>query len=388
MRTAPSPNCGRRLVAPRTLIAPAVLATALLGTAAVGVIAGRPVAALSTANQTASKAKTSVWRWRVVARVGPYGDHVSGTPLTAHSAKDAWSIWAGARSTAVERLVGTGWKQVPLPAKLTDYVRSTVGFDGDSATDFWLFDAYRKDSVLRFTGGKWTLQQIPSWVLPVAGGGELSGVTPTAFGPGNVWVFNSSYAYAAHYNGHAWAKVKLPLVPNQVSAVGPDDIWAIAARGANVAWHWNGKTWTAIKIPKATTGNTPEIFGPLIATGPESAWVWRTVLAPTPHTDAEVLHWNGKSWQKVAGTPADNLISVAPDGSGGLWVIGTDLYSNDVISFYHLTGDRWTKADPPAGVSLQDFAYLTWIPGTRSLWGTATADSSKGSDGALIKYGP
>ena len=65
--------------APRALIAPAVLASALVATAAVGVIAGgRPVAALSTANQSATDAKAVIAKtvaktagWRVITAVGP-----------------------------------------------------------------------------------------------------------------------------------------------------------------------------------------------------------------------------------------------------------------------------------------------------------------------------
>jgi hypothetical protein len=396
MRTARSPSHARRPTAQRTLLAPAVLAVALLATAAVGVIAGRPVAALSAADQAAiearavtagkapaAKQQATTLGWRTVAAVGPDNEGVSGT-LTAGSAEDAWSVWTGTHFTEVQRLVGAEWTRVPLPAKLTDYVRSAVAFDGDSPTDFWLLDYYRTNRALRFTGGKWTLQPIPPWVLQQIN--ELSDVNVTVFGPGNVWVFSlGTDAYAAHYNGHAWAKVKLPVAPYEVSAVSPDDIWAMA--GTDVAWHWNGSTWSATKIPYAA-GNQPQGFGNLTATGPKSAWVWRTILYPGPHTDADVLHWNGKSWRRVAATPADVIASVAPDGSSGLWATGFDNYPGDgSYRFYHLTGSRWTPVAPPRGVTGQQPENLTWIPGTRSLWGTATGLTRKGSDGVIIKYG-
>jgi hypothetical protein len=393
MRTTRSLNCGRRPIAPRTLIAPAVLATALLATAAVGLIAGRPVAVLSTANQAAIQSRAVAARtltkasgWRVVATVGPYNQDVSGK-LAANSAKGAWSVWTGTRFTAVQRLVGTAWTRVSLPAKLVGYVRSAVAFDGDSAADFWLFSSYRTNRALRFTGGKWVLQPIPSWVLQhTGGGGELSDVTTTVFGPGNVWVFGDADAYAAHYNGHAWAKVKLPAVPDEVSAVSPDDIWALAGKGGNVAWHWNGKKWTATKIPNAA-GNQPQSFGNLVATGSKSAWVWRTILYPGPHTDADVLYWNGTSWRRVAGTPADIIDSVTPDGAGGLWASGVDLNPGGFNLFYHLTSGHWTEVDPPSGMWDQAAESLTWVPGTRSLWGTASGISNKGNYGVLLKYG-
>jgi hypothetical protein len=401
MRTARSPNRGRRPAAQRTLLgpavlAPAVLAAALVATAAVGVIAGRPVAALSAASQAAIEARTVVAGkaaaaptakapgWRVVAAIGPYNEAVTGT-VSAGSAKDAWSVWTGTAFTAVERLVGTRWSRVPLPATLTAYARSAVAFGGDSANDFWLFDSHSATHALRFADARWTLQPIPAWVLQrQPGGGGLS-ASAAVFGPDNVWVFGlDAAAYAAHYDGHGWAKVRLPAAPDEVSAVSPDDIWALHG---NVAWYWNGSKWTADKIPKAA-GNAPVSFDDLAVTGPGSAWVWRTVLAPGRATEVDQLHWNGTSWRRAGtGAPADQVDSFAPDGSGGLWATGVDDNPSGFSLFYHLTGGRWNEVRPPSGILDQQPESLTSIPGTHSVWGTATGLTDKGSYGVIIKYG-
>jgi hypothetical protein len=402
MRTARSATRGRRLSAQRTLLGPAVLgpaalATALVATAAVGVIAGRPVAALSTASQAAIEAKAVVPGkaavapaaktpgWRVVATVGPDNEAVTGT-VSADSATDAWSVWTGTAFTAVERLQGTRWSRVPLPATLTAYARSAVAFGGDSPTDFWLFNSRSATHVLRFAGARWTLQPIPSWVLQrQSGGGGLS-VSAAVFGPDNVWVFGlRTDAYAAHYDGRGWARVRLPAVPDEVSAVSADDIWAL---NGNAAWNWNGQNWTASQIPNAA-GSPPESFDHLTATGPGSAWVWRNVLVPGRPAEVEQLHWNGTAWRRAgAGTPAGLVDSVVPDGSGGLWATGVDVSPGGFNLFYHLAGGRWSEARPPGGVWDQQPESLAWIPGTHSVWGTATGLTSKGSDGVIIKYGP
>ena len=391
MRTTRSPHGGRRTAAPRALIAPAVLASALVATAAVGMIAGgRPVAALSTANQSASDSRAVIAKtvaksagWRVITTVGPYNEGVSGT-LTANSAADAWSVWTGTQYTAVERLVGGHWTRVPVPVKLTGYVRSAVAFGGASASDFWLFDSYRANHALRFTGGKWTLAADPGLGAAAAvRRGRAERRHHLGFGPDNVWVFGlEAGAYAAHYNGRTWAKVRLPAVPDAVSAVSPDDIWALHG---DTAWHGNGKMWTATKIPKAA-GNPPEAFGNLTVAGRNSAWVWRTILVPGPHADAAVLHWNGAAWRRVAGTPADIIDSVAPDGSGGLWATGVDVNPGGFHLFYHLTGGHWAEVNPPAGMWDQAPEHLTWIPATHSLWGTASGLTNKGEYAEIIKY--
>ena len=285
MRTARSPSRGRRLSAQRTLLAPAVLATALLATAVVGVIAGRPVPTRPAANQAAIEARavvageaagaktTGTAGWRVVATIGPYNGAVTGT-VSAGSGGEAWSVWSGTAFTAVERQDGARWSRVQLPAALTAYARSAVAFGGESATDFWLFSSRSATSAVRFTGGRWTLQPIPSWVLqrPSIGGGPS--VSAAVFAPDNVWVFGlDAGAYAAHYDGRRWAKVPLPAVPDEVSAVSADDIWALHA---NQAWRWNGGKWSAGKIPSAAR-KPPERLGDVTVAGPGGARARRTV---------------------------------------------------------------------------------------------------------------
>jgi hypothetical protein len=267
------------------LLAPAALATALVATAAVGVIAGRPVAVVSAAGQAAIEARTVVpgkapapataraAGWRMVAAVGPSDEDVTGR-VSANSATDAWSIWTGTAFTAVERLNGARWSRVPLPAALAGYARSAVAFGGDSATDFWLFSSLSPTHVVRFADGKWSVAPIPSWVLQRPSGGAGRSVTAAVFGPDDVWLFGlDAAAYAAHYDGHGWAKVRLPAAPDQVTAVGPDDIWA---QHANQAWHWNGAQWTAGPIPKAVR-NPPDRLGDVTVAGPGSAGGRRSV---------------------------------------------------------------------------------------------------------------
>ena len=361
-------------------------AAAILATAALGIAASGPIAAAATGARL-TRSGTTTPGWRVVKTIGPPDAGVSGL-LTAVSAKDAWSVWSGAGFTAVEHWTGSGWARVPLPARLDAYAQSTVSVGASSASDVWLFGTHRTTGVLRWTGGRWELQAIPSWVLRRDSTGTVT-ATSAVFSPGNVWVFSlGTGAYAAHYNGRAWAKVKLPAVPVSVSAVAPGDIWALGPN-INSVMYWNGKKWGTIRLPVLPLPKGATVsYSNMTAVGPKNAWLFRSISLPSSSFPlTATMHWNGKSWITV-GSPADIVGSMAPDGRGGLWADGIDINPGGFWLLYHLAAGRWTEHDPPAGVFTHSPTPLIRIPGTGSLWATATTVSDKGFYGAILKYGP
>jgi hypothetical protein len=324
--------------------------------------------------------------WRVVKTFGP--DPVSGISglLTAVSATDAWSVWSGSRLSVVEHWTGGAWHSVPLPARLDAYVKSAVSIGASSASDVWLFGTYRTTEALRWTGGEWLLQPIPSWVLRKSSGTVTA--TSAVFGPRNVWVFSlGAGPYAAHYDGHSWAKVKLPVVPLDVSAAGPDDIWA-DGQTIDFVMHWNGKKWATAQLPLLPLPYGATVsYSNITAIGPENAWLFRTISyqnGPPPST--AMMHWNGKAWLTAA-SPADIVGSLVPDGNGGLWADGIDINPGGFWYFYHLERGRWTQFTPP-DVDVHSPEILTRIPGTRSVWATGSNFNAKGYFGVLLKYGP
>ncbi len=358
-----------------TLAATAALLTmtAYASASAAPASLGRPAAAAASAATPG---------WRVVKTIGPAKSTVYGL-LTASSATDAWSIWTAQGLTAVEHWTGKAWQPVPLPAKLDGYVNSAVdrGFiSASSAGNAWLFDGSGR--ALRWTGAKWLVQALPSWVSSPTGA--------AAFSPDDVWVFGTG-DYAARYNGRTWAKVKLPEPAADVSAAGPDDIWALGP-SLGFAMHWNGKTWetVALPAPPPLPSGATLYYSYMTAVGPQNAWLVRSIsLSSTPVPDDVMMHWTGKAWHTVASSPVDLLGSLVPDGHGGLWVAGTDLNFSGFWLVYHLTGGHWTDYGSLPGVIPQSGASLTWIPGTRSLWAISLSPASTGSYyGAILKYGP
>lgn len=378
MRTNRSAHRGLTLAA-----AAAFLTTAALGTAALGMAARGPAVAASADAYQVSSAKTA--GWRVVKTIGPATGNVSGM-IAADSAKDAWSVWTGPGLALVERWTGSAWTRVRLPVKLDGYVQTAVSIGTSSASDAWLFGTYRTTEALRWSGGTWHLQAIPSWVLRRDSSGTVT-ATSAVFGPRDVWVFSlGTGAYAASYNGHTWAKVKLPAVPLDVSAVAPDDIWALGSSISSVM-HWNGNKWGAIGLPLLPLpfGATVS-YSNLTALGPKDAWLFRTISFQSRVPVTAVMHWNGRSWLTVA-SPADIVGSMVPAGNGGLWADGININPGGFWLLYHLVAGHWTAYTPP-GVDIHSPTSLTHIPGTRSLWAAGTAFNPKGYYGVILKYGP
>jgi hypothetical protein len=317
--------------------------------------------------------------WRVSKLIGPASGNVSGL-LSADSAKDAWSVWSGPGITAIEHWNGSKWQRVAVPAKFSSYVRSADLISASSADNVWLFNGSAR--ALRWTGATWRFQPLPSWVLHAS--------SAAVFSAGDVWVFGTSF-YAARYNGRSWAKVTLPEPATDVSAVAPDDIWALGS-AISFVMHWTGKAWTTVGLPllPLPAGATVS-YSNITGIGPANAWLFRSISYPhATIPDTAVMHWNGKAWPTIP-SPADIVGSMANDGSGGLWANGVDINPGGFWLLYHWTGRKWTTSYPPAPMFNHAQEALTWIPGTRSLWsvgpGFNPANSKNPDYGVIIKCG-
>lgn len=362
--------------------------TAARGTAARGTVARgtADTARVVATGQAGGAAATP--GWRVVRRFGPEPGGVSGL-ITAVSAGDAWSVWSGSKFAAIEHWTNGAWRRVALPPGLDGFLRSAVAIGASPAGGAWLFGTDPATVALRLTGGSWILQPIPSWVLRRSAGTVTA--VAAVFGPDNVWVFSlGNGAYAAHYNGRTWAKVTMPKVPTDVSAAGPDDIWALGPNTDSVM-HWNGTKWATVRLPLLPLRVGEKVsYSNITAVGPANAWLMRTITyksAPLPST--AMMHWNGKAWL-TATSPSDIVGSLVPDGHGGLWADGIDINPGGFWYVYHLADGRWTPFTLPPVVFDHSPEVLTWIPGTRSVWATGTAVDAQGEVdlGVILKYGP
>jgi hypothetical protein len=90
--------------------------------------------------------------------------------------------------------------------------------------------------------------------------GALNGVA--VISAADAWAVGDSLvgAQLAHWNGQAWAQVKVPSLPvygidydlNAVAATSAANVWAVGSVGnASLILHWNGKAWTHAATPKS-----------------------------------------------------------------------------------------------------------------------------------------
>jgi hypothetical protein len=345
----------------------------------------------ASAQQDATRSGPAPSPWHVVKEVGSF--NATEVNFAATSVTDAWSTWVTtfsgpgsppATPQAVERWDGTAWQRVAVPASLVPHVRTSISVATDPANDAWIFSWKWPTEALRYTDGRWSLQQIPSWVIRPAADKRL-GVSSVAFSPANVWVFSLGIDghkdhYAAHYNGRTWTKVTLPGIPGQVSVVSASDIWALAVSAGCVGCNWaasgvmhyNGRTWSLVKLPALpVTAGTSAGYGSLTAAGPSAAWLVRTVTPDNGLGTTTLMHLSRTAWTTVSfPSGAGPLIplSTAQDGSGGLWVEGVYENPGGFVSTFHFSGGKW--AQWPQGHSGYS---LAWIPGTRQDWGWDTS---------------
>ncbi len=381
-----------RDVARRSVVAAAALLGAA-GLAATATVPARAAGHITAGRPAASAVAAKTPGWRLAARIGPDGS-TGQAQFAVSSATDAWAnlILSGV-TTALERWDGSKWRVVAVPTKLEENLVNTVAFGASSGSDFWLFGPYPRTKALHYTGTKWAIVTIPSWVLQRTKGGAMA-ADVSVFSPSDVWLFNYGVGrYAAHWNGRAWERVRLPAVPvgfsfsRDETATGPGDIWVTAADGL---MHWDGRRWTLVRFPalplaKGVTAS----YQDLTALSGSSVWMIRFISS-----QASAVHWNGKTWSAVA-APVAFGDAVAPDGHGGVWLTGASPVATPggdfpgKWRFFHFSGGHWTSTPMPPGIDpYSGPGLLNLIPGTSSLWTTASWRNAKGQFGsAILKYG-
>ncbi len=186
-----------------------------------------------------------------------------------------------------------GWNEVDtgLTFPLLNWVHGTSGSD--------VFAAGNDGVILHFDGESWTSQATPV-TAPVWG--------LWAVGPEDVWAvggnnFSDDPPFVLHYDGVEWTLSNIPTLVRpgvhaffKVWASGPDDVWMVGQNGAVLHYDGEGFTETGIGAGQDLVG----IWG----NGPED------IMIVGGRTNAEIAHYDGDSWMRVAGSPLPGLNGV------------------------------------------------------------------------------
>jgi hypothetical protein len=144
-----------------------------------------------------------------------------------------------------------------------------------------------------------------------------------------------------HFDGKAWT-----IVPTanpgaernmffSVNAINPNDVWAAGGSQDSsdgnlhtLIEHWDGHTWSVSASPNpGPNGN--ELFG-ITAAGPNNVWAVGQQQGTAFPGKALVEHWDGHSWQAVAGPGQGgytyNAVAATISGS---WLVAVGALEND-----------------------------------------------------------
>ena len=198
--------------------------------------------------------------------------------------------------------------------------------------------------------------------------------------PGNCWAVGG-YASASgaelnqalHWNGARWSRVSVPspggTAAHHVSALSgvacttSANCWAVgvyaisSGAGLNQALHWNGRTWSRVPTPNpnGTGAGASNTLNGVTCAAPANCWAVGSYGVVHNGTGVQVnqaLHWNGRTWSRVA-TPnpaltasgdASELISVRCIRPASCWAVGDSQRKGgpDLNQALHWNGTRWS----------------------------------------------
>jgi hypothetical protein len=263
---------------------------------------------------------------------------------------------------------------------------SLVAVAATSATNAWAVGAAgtSRPLIVHWNGHAWRS------VATGAPGGSSAMRAIAASSASNAWAIDQVFGTRArtvllHWNGHAWkqASLRVPAGTSlvSVSVTGSRNAWAVGYHGKApfrpVALHWNGSGWRSVSLPRLPlAAHEGAILNSVSATSPGNAWVagaFNSEFAG-PGTGF-TLHWNGRSWRRVASAPASHgdPVQVAATAPGLAWLIGCPCQGGPagaVTGFWN--GRAWKTVPTPVarpvsagvGSAVAASGRLAWAAGT------------------------
>jgi hypothetical protein len=370
----------------------------------VAVIAAALVAGAAAAPAAAAPAASSPsWHLSTVFSTSSGVDEI--TSIDAVNGGEAWLAGetfpaaSGQAPAIVERWSHGAWSPIPVPASVDPHGLTMAGniIAASSETNAWMFSGYQgtagpHEVALGWNGQQWTTHAFPLWST-INAAAVFSRTNVGGFGQVNQ---GPPAPLAVRYNGHAWRKVSVPVVPQGASAVSATDLWIVgpkvrssAQRPVFAAARWDGRAWNEVTLPHLTL--------------PAGAVLWNSDIVALARSDVWVTGWLAKGqgvfpgyvllhltahgWSRVhVPFPPGSLTAITRDGKGGLEMTATAGVSQ---YFYHYLNGHWTRQQAPSltGHTTQ-LDSISWAPGAPSGWASGEVLKGGNSQGAVLQSGP
>jgi hypothetical protein len=152
-----------------------------------------------------------------------------------------------------------------------------------------------------------------------------------------------------HWTGSKWGRVTSPT-PNGsgvlfgIAALRANQVWAVGARGKNLASHpliqrWDGSRWRSVSSRAGAGGSS--LHGVAAFTS-STAWAVGSDGGGSPLIE----RWNGIRWSVVSAPKVRGTLSgVAGSGASDVWAVGSRANGKSLIE--HWNGSSWTVVPSP-----------------------------------------
>jgi trimeric autotransporter adhesin len=378
--------------------------------------------------QAASTASTASTGWRTAATVASKGKTVVLSGIDAVSARDAWAAGAGFTSSGkndvglIEHWAGKAWQAVKLPSSIAKdwnaYAADFPLIGASSATDVWAFgdtpSGTEYDGYVRLNGRKWTAGKLPD--SSISGGKAVLVAAVKVISSTDVWVLGGQTSassatstftpYAAQFNGSKWKTYSVPGsgVITAASEISRGDIWAVlgvpslytsvATAASPAVVQWNGSSWKTTAV-QPSAGDLPSgaNLTSIIASSNGTVWIGGGAANSKGGTSEFAAKLTGSTWTKgslsASASSSDfSLISLVPDGSGGVWGLAETNELNKPRIWHLASGaTTWKSAATSLGSSNRALLQLAQVPGTHSAWGVGVVQRGKAVDGLFAVDG-
>jgi plastocyanin len=232
----------------------------------------------------------------------------------------------------------------------------------------------------------------------------------SALGPNDIWAvgywYNSSPAKTLieHWDGTQWSVVPSPdpgASRNElygVTAIAPNDVWAVGTFfevvGSDNVYHtltlhWDGLIWTYIPSPNLGTWNN--ILRAATAVSSNDVWAVGSYVASLSSPETVLaLHWNGTQWLDRSpitnpGSSYNILYGVDASSTNDLWAVGYYNTANGAAPLtMHWVGTKWNYIPSPIGTGRFNRLNAVDVIAPNDAWAVGYNNPDPGGAGNVV----